>query len=67
MNPNLHTTQEVAIRLGLNPSRIRQLAPVLGIGRKVGRDWIFTDDEVELLRQRKTIPGRTPILKPTAD
>lgn len=51
------TSNEVAQRLGVNPSRVRQLAAELGIGTKIGRDWMFTDDDVTTLAARKTKPG----------
>ncbi len=56
--PDLHTTRQVADRLELAASRIRQLAPVLGVGQRVGRDWVFTDEDVAILDARKKTLGR---------
>lgn len=54
----LLTSTQVAAELGVNDSRIRQLARQKQIGQKLGRDWVFTPEEVEKLRTRKTTPGR---------
>lgn len=51
------TTNQIAQRLGLNPSRIRQLAAELGVGTKIGRDWMFTADDLATLETRKRTPG----------
>jgi hypothetical protein len=53
-----HTTTTVASRLGINPSRVRQLAAALSIGQRIGRDWLFSDDDVARLEQRNTKRGR---------
>jgi hypothetical protein len=50
------TTKQVAERLGVNPSRVRQIAGA-GIGTKIGRDWMFTEEEVLAMEARKTKPG----------
>ena len=59
-SPTLYTTQQAADTLGLTTGRVRQLARALGIGRKVGRDHLFTEQDIERLQQRKTTPGRVP-------
>ena len=59
----LLTSTQVAAELGVNDSRIRQLARQKQIGQKLGRDWVFTVEEVEKLRTRKTAPGRLPGIK----
>ena len=57
-NP-LSTTQQAADALGLTTGRVRQIARSLRIGR-IGRDWVFTEDDIERIRQRNTTPGRPP-------
>ena len=47
-----YTTREVADDLGINVSRVRVLADQLGIGRKIGRDWVFSAADLEALRRR---------------
>jgi len=59
------TTIEVAERLGISPSRVRRLAEVRKVGRKVGRDWHFTEADVDALRVRT--PGRPPQRKAVDD
>ncbi len=54
----LYTAREAAGRLDIASSRVRQLAPVLGVGRKVGSYWIFTDADIEQMRLRNTQQGR---------
>ncbi len=56
----LFTTRQVANELKLNVSRIRQLAADLGIGQKLGRDWVFTEDDLERLQKRETKSGPKP-------
>lgn len=51
--PPLLTTADVADRLGLTPSRVRALARSRGVGRRVGRDWLFDASDLERLRERK--------------
>ena len=53
-----HTTTTVATRLGIQPSRVRQLAAALQIGQRIGRDWLFSDDDIARLEQRNTKRGR---------
>jgi hypothetical protein len=54
----LHTTRQVADALGLSVQRVKQLAVSLEVGQKVGRDWVFTDADIALMRRRETKPGR---------
>lgn len=57
----LMTSEEVAAVLGVNDSRVRQLARAgLLNGRRVGRDWIFTPADVEEYQQRRPPRGRPP-------
>jgi hypothetical protein len=43
------TTSDVAARRGCSPATVRRLAAAAGIGRRAGRDWIFSADEAETL------------------
>lgn len=56
----LHTATAAAGILQIHPTRVRQLCQQLGVGTKVGRDWILTETEIEQLRARRTTPGRRP-------
>ncbi len=52
------TTMEAAEVLGLNPSRVRQLARA-GImpGVQRGGTWFFTQEAIDQAKQRKTRTG----------
>ena len=43
----------------LDPSQIRRIARDLGIGQKIGRDWLFTAADLKAIRKRRG-PGRPP-------
>ncbi|MGH2604523.1 MAG: helix-turn-helix domain-containing protein, partial [Dehalococcoidia bacterium] len=58
MAADLLTTNEVAAALGITPRMVRYAAKRDGIGRLVGRDYVFSAADVEALRTRKTAPGR---------
>ena len=49
--------KQVAEMLGKQPITIRKISERFGIGVKVGRDWIYTDEDVETLRNWRK-PGR---------
>lgn len=51
---NVYTTKQVANKLGLKPRRLRAIATNRNIGRKIGRDLLFREEEIEKLRPRKT-------------
>ena len=57
-NPTLHTTEQVAARLGVHPGHVRRMATKLSIGQHYGRAWLFSDEDLERLRQRDTRRGR---------
>lgn len=46
------STHEVAVRLDINESRVRKLANDYGYGARVGRAFVFTEDDIEKLQQR---------------
>lgn len=50
----LYSTADVTELLDKAESTVRMLAAKHGIGRKIARSWVFTDEDVELLRK---IPG----------
>ena len=54
------TTDEAAERLGLSAVRIRQLANDGRIGTKIGRDWLFTAEELDAFATQERGPGRPP-------
>ncbi len=43
---------EAASKLGLDDSQVRRLAAALGVGFKVGRNWLFTTEDLKVLRRR---------------
>lgn len=55
-----YTTAEAAAALGITPARVRQLAQAMANVDRLGRDWLFTAEQVELLGQRCTTRGRRP-------
>lgn len=57
---DLLTTQQVADRLGLHPGHVRRLATSLGIGQRIGRDWLFSPDDVARLQSRRQVRGPVP-------
>lgn len=59
------TTTQVAARLNLSPSRVRRLAVARNVGTKHGRDWLYTEADVEALRVR--VLGRPPQHKAVDD
>lgn len=53
----VYRTHEVAEELGVQSQTISRAARRIGVGRKYGRDWMFTREDIEKLRDR-TKPGR---------
>jgi hypothetical protein len=56
-----YTAPEVAALLALSEDRVRRLATRLGVGRKHGRDWLFSAADVAVMRDRNTQRGRPPV------
>lgn len=56
-----YTAPEVAAYLEVSEDRVRRLAVALHIGRKHGRDWLFSAADVAVLRARNTQRGRPPV------
>lgn len=50
------TSREVADRLGVSPRRVTALAKSRTVGRQVGRDWLFSENDIAALQDRR--PGR---------
>jgi hypothetical protein len=57
---DLLDTDDVAAFLGVTPRRVCALAETYGIGRKVGRDWVFTPAQAQALGAARRGPGRPP-------
>lgn len=49
-------TSEVVAKTGLSPSRVRQAALAMGVVKR-GRDYDWTDEQVEELMERKGRKG----------
>ena len=49
------TTAQVAQRLNVTPRQVGHLAKQHSIGTKIGRDWIFTEQEVQRLTSRPKV------------
>ena len=46
------SSEEAATKLGLDDSQVRRLAVSLGVGFKVGRNWLFTTEDLKVMRRR---------------
>lgn len=55
---DLLTTADAARELGVSPQRVRQLAVSRGVGQRIGRDWVFTRRDIEVLHARNRTVGR---------
>ena len=49
------TTAQVAACLAITPRQVGHLAKQHSIGTKIGRDWIFTEQEVQRLTSRPKV------------
>ena len=61
----IYSTTTAANELGISPVRVRQLAVSRQVGRKLGRDWVFTAGEIDHMRVRR--PGRPTRAAPAGD
>jgi excisionase family DNA binding protein len=50
----LYSTAEAAKILGISVIRVQKLAQEGRMGRKIGRDWVFNDDDLEAVKNRPT-------------
>jgi excisionase family DNA binding protein len=57
---DIMTVEEAARALGIKEARVRQLCRSGVMGRKMGRDWIISRDDVEHYRKTRRPPGRPP-------
>lgn len=53
------TTEQVAEALGITTGRVRQLARRYQLGTMVGRGRLYSPADVDVMRSRKTTPGRS--------
>lgn len=55
----LMTVEDVARALGVNDSRVRQIARAGQLkGTRIGRDWLFTPEDVAEYQKRRPPVGR---------
>jgi Helix-turn-helix domain len=54
-SPTLHTTAQAAALLGLDASSVRRLARKLKLGQRLGRDWFFTQADLDRMRKRPSV------------
>jgi hypothetical protein len=59
-----YTTATAADALGITPRQVGYLAKLHGLGRKLGRDWQFTKEDLRMMKRRPKVgrPGR--LLRP---
>lgn len=56
-----YTAKEAGDKLGISESRVRALARALQLGLKINpRLWMFTEADIETMRQRDTTRGPKP-------
>ena len=61
METKLLTTTEAAAVLGISEIRVRQLCQDGRLGQKIGRDWLFTQAELdEFLATPRPVGKRLP-------
>lgn len=53
----IYSAAQVAEMLGLTRQRVTQCARRWGIGRKLGREWMFAPADVEAIRDRQGLVG----------
>lgn len=46
----IHTAPEAALILGLAHSSIRAYCTRYGVGKKIGRDWLLTEEDMAVIR-----------------
>jgi hypothetical protein len=60
MTNKLYNSEEAGQLTGRKAVTVRQLAKDHGIGQHVGRDWVFTQEDIERLKAIPK-PGRPPL------
>ncbi len=57
----MYSSREAAKILGLSHESMRKFAQRYGAGQKVGRDWIFADKDLKIIREHSARgPGPVP-------
>ena len=56
----LHSTAEVASQLGVSVRRVRQIAKSMEVGQNISGRLVFTDADIDAMRNRRTQPGPHP-------
>ena len=56
----LYSTKEASNEVGISIARVKQLRRDLGVGRMVGRSVVYTDADLDRMRQRNRTPGPKP-------
>jgi hypothetical protein len=54
----LYTAREIADQHGVTLALVRKWRARHGRGVRIGRDWLFTDADLDAFRNRNTTPGR---------
>ncbi len=55
LGTTVYNSVQVAAQLGIKSSRVRQLARARHLGTTLGRIWIFTQTDIEAMKERR--PG----------
>jgi predicted transcriptional regulator len=55
-----YTTHTAAALLGLTPNAIARYCTRYGVGSKHGRDWLLTDDDLQIIKLRMGKRGPKP-------
>jgi hypothetical protein len=53
----LYSTQDAAKELGISVPRVKQIREAMDVGQMVARTLVFTDADLDRMRQRNTSPG----------
>ena len=56
----LYSSQEVADATGRQQRTVQMLALRYKLGRKIGRDWIFTQPDIDFIAAINPLGGRPP-------
>jgi hypothetical protein len=54
----LRSTKEAAEELGMHEGAVRKLRKKIDVGKKIGRDWFFSEDDLQVMQQRPMVSGR---------
>lgn len=67
MATRLYSTSEAARALNISVARLKQIRKALGVGELIGHSVVYTDHDLERIRQRDTTPGPKGPRKPKED